>query len=876
MDPKSIKQPFWSMSVEETLKVLETRTEGLSEEEAKKRTAIFGSNEIKDGKEFSGLKLFLNQFRSPLIFILLFAGVVTIFLKDWLDTGVILAAVLVNVFLGFYQEAKAENVLELLKSYVKTRTRIRRAGSENIIDASGLVPGDIIRITQGDKIPADGRIIFASNFEVDESVLTGESIPVEKKTEPVETSAGVSDRDSMVFGSTLAVSGFADVAVTSTGASTEFGKIAALLEKKDETKTPLQIAISRFSFWAGLILLIMTVTLFSFGVYLKYDPLQMFLIAVAVAVSAVPEGLPIALTVIMAVGVEQLARKKGIVRRLLAAETLGSTSLILTDKTGTLTEAKMELTAIIPYKPRPFSEERGKNSSSEDINNLLSEAMTTVDVVIENPNDESANWRMFGNIMEVALVVGAAKKGIFINQVLKENQIYDRLSFSSDRKFAASVHAHNSSRRMMLLGAPEIILRFTGLSEEEKTEVEKEINERAFSGERVLGVVSMEPAPDYEDLRKHDFKNLNFDGLITFRDPLRPGVFESMKRINEAGVKTIIVTGDHRGTAEAVARELGLVDGKGAVLTGDDLNHLSKEELYTRADKVTVYARVTPEQKVEIAKMYKEKGEIVAMTGDGVNDAPALDAANIGVALGSGTDVTKSAADLVILDNNYETIVTAIEQGRRIMDNIKKVIVYLLSNSLDELFLLGGAMLTGIGLPLTATQILFVNFFSDSFPAVAFAFEKEIDGLGHQPRKLAQNLFDKRVRFLILGIGLTTSALLFVVYFVLIRLGFVQELVKTFIFATFATYSLLVSFSLRSLDVSIFKYNPFSNKYLVGGVLFGILMTLSVVYLPFLQKIMGTVPLPLPWVVGVVFIGIFNILAVEFGKWVYKKLYADR
>lgn len=845
------------------MRTLETRAEGLTEEEAKKRIVTFGPNEIKDGRKFSGLKLFLNQFRSPLIFILLFAGAVTVFLKDWLDTGVIFAAVLVNVSLGFYQEAKAENVLELLKSYVKTRTRVRRDGREFIIDASLLVPGDVIRITQGDKIPADGRIIFASNFEVDESVLTGESIPVEKKTEPTETSASVADRASMVFGSTLAVSGFADVVITATGISTEFGKIAALLEKKDESKTPLQIAISRFSFWAGLILLVLTIALFGFGIYLKYDPLDMFLIAVAVAVSAVPEGLPIALTVIMAVGVEQLAKRKGIVRRLLAAETLGSTSLILTDKTGTLTEAKMELTAVIPYR----------DSSLEKMNELLTEALTTVDIVIENPDDEPAKWRMFGNIMEMALVAGAARKGILINKVLKENSIYDRLSFSSDRKFAASVHNHNSSRRMMLLGAPEILLRFSGLSEEEKAEVAKEIDERAFSGERVLGVVSMEPAPDYEDLRKHDFKNFNFDGLITFRDPLRQGVFESMKRISQAGVKTIIVTGDHRGTAEAVARELGLIDGKGAVITGDDLNHLNREELYSRADTVTVYARVTPEQKVQIAKMYKEKGHIVAMTGDGINDAPALDAANIGVALGSGTDVTKSAADLVILDNNYETIVAAIEQGRRILDNIRKVIVYLLSNSFDELFLIGGAMFTGISLPITATQILFVNFFSDSFPAVAFAFEKEVDVIGRQPRKLTRNLFDKQIKFLLLGIGMVTSALLFAMYFFLLKWGFEPELVRTFIFASFATYTLLVSFSLRSLDVSIFRYNPFSNKYLVGGVLLGILMTISVVYIPFLQKIMGTVSLPLPWAIGVVFVGIFNILAVEFGKWFYAKVY---
>ncbi len=873
LDSKSIKQPFWSMSVDETLKILETRTEGLTEDEAKKRLGVFGLNTIQDGKRFSKLTLLLNQFKSPLIFILIIAGLTTAFLKDWVDTGIIFAAVLVNASLGFYQENKAENVLELLRSYVKTRTRIRRGGRESIVDSYNLVPGDTIRISQGDKIPADGRVIFASNFEVDESVLTGESIPVEKKTEPVQVNAGVSDRDSMVFGSTMAVAGFADVALTATGMATEFGKITALIEKRDESKTPLQIAIGRFSFWSGLILLILTVALFSLGVYLKYDPLQMFLIAVAVAVSAVPEGLPIALTVIMAVGVEQLAQRKGVVRRLLAAETLGSTSLILTDKTGTLTQAKMELTGIIPYK----------DTSPDKWKDLLSEALTTVDVVIENPEESYEKWRMFGNIMEIALVEGAAKRGILVNEVFKITPILDRLSFSSDRKFAASVHRHNSSNRMMLLGAPDILIGFTNLPEEEKNEVLKEIDERAFAGERVLGVVSLEPAPSYENLRKYLFsaeggsasggKNLNFDGLITFSDPLRPGVFEAMREINEAGVKTIIVTGDHRGTAEAVARELGLVDGKGAVLTGEDLNHLSKEELYTRADEVTVYARVTPEQKVQIANMYKDKGHIVAMTGDGVNDAPALDAANIGVALGSGTDVTKSAADLVILDNNYETIVTAIIEGRRILDNIRKVIIYLLSNSFDELLLLGGAMFAGLALPLSAIQILFVNFFSDSFPAVAFAFEKGVDDSGRRPRKLSNNLFDSQMKFMILGIGTTTSFLLFFLYWMLLKLGFQQEIVRTFIFASFATYTLVVSFSLRSLNKNLLWYNPFSNRYLVVGVLFGIGLTISAVYWSFLQSILGTVSLPLSWAIGVGFVGFFNILAVEFGKWIYNKFH---
>ena len=404
-------------------------------------------------------------------------------------------------------------------------------------------------------------------------------------------------------------------------------------------------------------------------------------------------------------------------------------------------------------------------------------------------------------------------------------------------------------------------------------EVIEEINERAFSGERILGVISNEPILDYESLRKYDFKNFNFDGLITFRDPLRIGVSDAIREIGEAGVRTILVTGDHHGTAEAVAREVGLIDGKGAVLTGDDLNHLSKEELYSRADSVSVFARVTPEQKVAIVKMYQEKGEIVAMTGDGVNDAPALNVANIGIAVGAGTDVTKSAADLVIMDNNYETIVSAIAQGRRILDNIKKVIVYLLSNSLDELFLVGGAIFTGVAMPISAIQILFVNFFSDSFPAIAFAFENEIDGLGNKPRKLSSNLFDRQMKFLLLGVGIITSALLFVMYYYLLETDYDPKLIRTFIFASFSTYTLLVSFSFRSLNKSIFQYNPFSNKYLVGGVLMGIMLTLAAIYLPFLSRIMNTVPLPMSWLAGVAVVGGVNILLVELSKWLYAKIF---
>ncbi|HEY4523513.1 MAG TPA: cation-transporting P-type ATPase, partial [Candidatus Paceibacterota bacterium] len=651
--------------------------------------------------------------------------------------------------------------------------------------------------------------------------------------------------------------------VTATGNETEFGMIAGLVTGKDQKSTPLQRSVQHFAAYAGTILLVFTLLLFGLGLYFGKDIYDMFIISVAVAVSAVPEGLPIALTAIMAIGVQRLATRNGIVKRLLAIETLGSTSVILTDKTGTLTQAKMELTAISPYQ-----EDNAENKS-----NLLNYALLNTDVVIENPQDAPEKWLMSGGrALEVSLVKGAAKNRVLLTKVLERTEILDRLPFDSKHKFSASVFKTDSRVYLALFGAPEIILRFTVLTHEEREKMIIEIEKRAYAGERVLGVASRLIGVDHENiLRQQNFSNLDFDGLLTFRDPLRPHVSQAIKEIAAAGVRTIIVTGDHRGTAEAVARELGLVDGKGAVLTGDDLMYLTKEELEARSREATLYARVTPEQKVMIAKLYQERGEVVAVTGDGINDAPALHAADIGVAVGSGTDVAKSAADLVVLDDNFETIVAAIKEGRRILRNIRKVIIYLLSDSFDELFLIGGALLAGIAMPINALQILFVNLFTDSFPAIAFAFEDGIDDPGNHPHKLHKNLFDREMKFFILIIGTLSSAFLFALYLVLLKMGFAGELIRTFIFASFASYTLFLTFSLRSLEKSILSYNPFSNRPLTIGVGIGLLLIAAAIYLPWLQQILNTNPLPPTWLLGVISVGFLNILAVEFGKWLFRK-----
>ena len=816
---------------------METAMEGLSEAEVVERVKSFGKNEIKEYKKLGKIFIWLNQLKSPLILALIITGGITFFLKEWLDATVIFGAVIVNSALGFWQENKSEAVMESLKSYVRVKARVKRSDEEHEIDASSLVPGDVIRLTVGARVPADARIIFSNNLEADESVLTGESLLEAKNAVVVEASARLAERTSMLYTGTLVVHGMADAVVVATGYNTEFGQIAELLGKNQREQTPLQKTINDFTLKAGAALVLVIGAMLLSGFYAGYNLYDIFLIAVAAAVSSVPEGLPIALTVILAIGVQRLAKKGGIIRKLLAAETLGSTTIILTDKTGTLTEAKMAVESLLPYK----------NTAEKE---LLKAALINTDVIVEREDE------ILGNPVEVAIFKTARSFGL----TLENLKLIDKLPFSSETKFTAVNYEEASRKKIAIFGAPEIILKHTKLGENEKIEIIKKLEEMAYSGKRVLGAAEGDG---------NKIENLNFLGLIALKDPVRKGVKEAILRIAETGVKTIIVTGDHKGTAEAVARELGLVDGKGAILTGEDMAHLPDEELKNRIYATTVFARTVPQDKLRLVKILKENGEIVAVTGDGVNDALALEAADIGVAVEAGTDVAKNSSDLILLDNNFSTLVAAIEEGKRILGNIRKVIVYLLSNSLDELFLIGGSIAMGLELPLNALQILFVNFFSDSFPAVAFAFEEGVDGW--KDKEGSKKIFDKKVKFLILIIGIFTSALLLVFYWGLLKLNFDQKLVRTFIFAAFATYTLFLAFSIRSLEKGIMSYNPGGNKFLTYGLCFGLFLTASVIYIPFLQEIFGLAHMPLMWLFGVVLFGVFNILLVEFSKWLFRK-----
>lgn len=852
---------FSTMPLKEVVLLLQSDEEGgISEKKANERLGTVGKNVIEKQHHSAAFFIFFNQFKSPLILILILAAGITIGIGHLHDSFFILVAVIINAVLGYYQESKAEKALAELKTYLKQRTRVIRGGVEHEIDSETIVPGDLIRLSQGDRVPADARLVSVNDLQIDEAVLTGESLPSLKSATTDMAGASLGDQHSMVFAGTFVTQGVATALVCRTGFATELGKIATLVSKSESEATPLQAAIASFSTKATVFLGALTVVIFIIGIRLGYSWFDMFLISVAIAVSAIPEGLPIALTVILAIGVERMAKRNGVIRKLIAAEALGSTTVILTDKTGTLTMAKLELSQVLP-------------EGRLDDDTLLELALINSSVLIENSNEPPAKWRMSGRMVEVALVRSAALRGVLMKSVEDTFTVLSSLPFNAVNKFSVSLVREHGKHRLVFFGAPDFFIRNSTLSAAEQKAAIAKIDALASAGEFVLGVATkdVKEAEDFDFAKDLKLSNLSLKGLVTFHDPIRSNVADAIRKVEEAGIRTVIVTGDHRGTAESVARQVGIEVGAHGVLEAHELLTMSEAELKKRLPSIRVIARVAPLDKVHIVTLFQELGEVVAMTGDGVNDAPSIKQANIGIAMGSGTEVARGVADLVLLDDNFETIAAAVEEGRQIMNNVRKVIVFLFSNVANELFLIGGALLVGVALPLNALQILWVNFFSDSLPAIAFAFEKNIDGLSGRPRSLKNGLLDPLMKFLILFVGMAISAFLFALYLILLRMGFQEDLVRTFIFACFGSYTMFLAFSTRSLEKSIFQYPLFSNRYLVVGTGLGLVLMALAVYLPLLQSILGTVSLPFIWLLGVLLIGILSVAAIECGKWWFRR-----
>lgn len=846
----------------EVIKLLYSDSEkGLSEKEVKIRQRKFGKNLLPGEKPLSGLKIFLEQFKSPLIYILLIAGIITLVFKEYTDAVVIFGAVFLNVIVGFIQENKASQALRELKRVVRQETEVLREGNLKIINSADLVSGDIIILNPGDKVPADGRIIECQNLKINEMTLTGEWLSANKGPEILAKETPLADRDNMVYMGTLIEDGKGKAIVAETGLFTEIGKVAQMVKEAEEEKTPYQKKLANFSKIVGLVISFICFGIFIEGMVTGGEFIEMFTTAIAVAVAAIPEGLPVAMTVILALGMQRILKKRGLVRKLASAETLGSTSIIATDKTATLTEGKMSVGQIIG-----------------DRFLTLKAAVLTSEAFIENPEAQKEKWIFRGRPTDKALLEAGIKAGIKDKREFEKKKIAE-IPFNPINKFAAAFYEENGEKILYVCGAPERILAISNLKKEEKEKLEKQLEELTQKGLRVV-------ASAYRKLKltkksfslinkKKDLENLCKDlvflGFITLKDPVRKEVKEAMRICRQAGMRPIIITGDHKLTAKAVAEEIGFRVKEGSILEGKELDKLSDENFEKILEKIQIYARVEPKHKMRIIRAWQERGEVVAMTGDGINDAPALKKADIGVALGSGTEVAKETSDLILLNDSFSIIVAAIEEGRAIIDNIRKVITYLLSDSFTEVILIGVSLFLGWPLPIVAVQILWVNIIEDGPLGLCLAFEKkEKDLMRQKPQGQNIPLLTREMKALIFIIGIITDLMLLGLFFWLIKYsGYEIPHIRSIIFAGLTIDSMFYIFSCKSLRRNLWQINPFSNRFLIFAWIFGAIALIAALYFPPLQTLLKTVPLnPFDWQL-VLGLGLLNIILIEATKWYF-------
>mgnify|MGYP001068509666 CR=1 FL=1 len=717
---------YWhNLSAEKTAEVLEVDIDkGLSEKKVTLRQRKFGPNSLPEKKPLSQIQIFLEQFRSILIYILIVSGIITLILKEWTDMVVIFFAVILSTVVGYIQENKASNALRELKKVLKVKAICIRDGKEKQVLQKDLVPGDIIILKAGDKVPADGRIIKSSNLRINEAPLTGEWLTAAKHSRFLRKEIPIADRENMVYMGTIVEQGEGKVIVTGTGLNTEIGRVALLIRETREEKTPYQKKLSYFSGIVGILIIFVCFFIFLEGLIKGRGFIEMFTTAVAVAVASIPEGLPVAMTVILALGMQRILKKKGLVRKLSAAETLGSTSIICTDKTLTLTQGKMEVSQV-----------KSQNKTS-----CMKIAVLCNEAFIENPESPRKSWKIIGRPTDKALLVFGEKMGLSKLKLEKKLPKIDEIPFNSQNKFIATLRQDKKENLLFVSGAPEKIINLSSkileknkeriINKTKSLKLKQELEKLTGQGLRVIAVAYGKTKET--KLKKKNISNLTFVGLIGLKDPLRKDTKKAVGICIKAGMKPIIVTGDHLLTALAVAKELGLDVKEENVIQGKDLDKLSYREFQKRINQIYVYARVEPRHKLRIIQAWQNKKEVVAMTGDGINDAPALKKADIGIAFGSGTDVAEEVSDLVLLNDNFSVIVAAVEEGRSILNNIRKVITYLLSDTFTEIILVGVSIMAGFPLPITAVQILWVNLIEDGFPSIALAFEPKEKGLMNQ------------------------------------------------------------------------------------------------------------------------------------------------
>lgn len=885
------EERWHTLDTDRVLSKLQTGWEGLPEDEAARRIARYGPNEVPAEERARPIAILLRQVKSPLIYILLAAAAAALALGKYVDAGVILVVVVLNSVVGFVQEYKAEQAMRALAEALAPRARVLRAGAEREIDARMVVPGDVILLESGVKVSADLRLLRAFDLQVDESILTGESVPVAKRLEVIhDPGAPLGDRANMAFTGTGIARGRGAGVAVATGMQTVFGQISAQVRGVGEVESPLQLRLDRFArLIAGLVLAV-TAVVFGLGLGLGENLSDILLTAVATAVATVPEGLPVTITVALAVGVWRMAQRNAIVRKLPAVETLGSCTVICSDKTGTLTKNEMTVTSIYAggrtyrvtgsgYAPMGEILTDGQRVELPEHPEL--ELTLRIGMLANESSvyQEDGRYRPDGDPTEVALLVAAMKGGLHDELERDAYPLLDEIPFESDRQYMATLHDHKGRRLVFVKGAPERVLEMCDamLAGEamvtvplDRASVLQESHRLASQGLRVLAMACKTAAPGAEEVDHRDVESgLTFAGLQGMIDPPRPEAIDAVARCRDAGIRVVMITGDHKVTAEAIARRMGIVGGRAArAIDGRELEAMDDDQLLARVEEVSVYARAAPHHKLRIVRQLRGHGEVVAVTGDGVNDAPALKQADIGVAMGiTGTDVAKEASDMVLADDNFATIYAAVEEGRVVFDNIRKVVMFLIPTGLGLVLTVITSIALRLPLPFLPAQAIWINLVTNGLQDVAMAFEPAEENVGRRPpRNPREGLLTRPMveRTILVGLVLLAGTLGAFVWQLLS--GAPVEYARTVAVTTMVLFQNFHIFNSRSFTRSAFRMNPLSNRFLFASIVAALGLQVLALYWGPLQFILGLEPLaPQSWLV-IVGIAASVVATVEVDK----------
>ncbi|EKE03853.1 MAG: hypothetical protein ACD_20C00137G0008 [uncultured bacterium] len=879
---------YYKKAIDETFIELDTSYRGISDEEAQNRLKIYGTNSLEEKEEHPLWKLILHQFTSPLIYILLFAAVFTLLIQHYIDTIVIIVIVILNAIVGFFQEYKAEKAMQALKKLVTQKAFVVRNCKEDRINATDIVPGDIVTLSAGYKVPADVRLFEAKELEIDESMFTGESLPVYKKIEVIDReNLPVADQKNMAFMGTVITNGRGKGVIVRTGEKTELGKISRQVKTTTKEYSPIQRKFADLSRKIGVASFGLALLVVIIGLIQGITLYEIVLFAITMTVAVIPEGLPIVATITLAVGLKKMADKNAILRKLIAVETLGSCNYICSDKTGTITENKMTVVKAyangkefeftgVGYDPAGEVLHNGqKIEEDEELCKLLLTGLLCNSSDLYKENEE---WQIKGDPTEAALIVSAMKYGINIEEKEYKYKLVDEIPFSSKRQYMAIMYQEGDECVIFVKGAPEQILDFS--KDNYKKEYSDQYINMAQKGLRALGfgIKRIRACPEEVNLEKESTTDLELVGFQGIIDPPRESAVEAIKGTKRAGIKTVMITGDHKLTATTIAKQIGIYKDGDMVITGQEIDENGKEFLDKNVEKISVYARVSPHHKLEIIEALQNKGNVVAVTGDGINDAPALKKANIGVAMGKiGTDVAKEASDMVLKDDNFASIFEAVKVGRIIFDNIRKVTFFLVPTGIGIALAVIFSLIFNLPLPFLATQVLWVNLVTNGLQDVALAYEPgEKDIEKQPPRNPKENIINKLLFNRIIVIALVIAAGTLLLYWYELQRDVSLTYARTTALNTIVFFQFFQVWNSRSFRKSVFRMNPFTNSFLFVSLTIAVLAQIAVITFKPLQFVFHTTELSLTtWIITILVASIV-VLVVEIDKFYLRRREVER